>query len=547
MQIISIINQKGGVGKTTTVINLAAGLSQQNKKILVIDLDPQGNATTGLGLSNMENSTDTIYGVLNGTKEISEVIKKTQFENLDLITSNVDLSGLEVETAEDANRAFILKLKLTSYLNNSRGLYDYILIDCPPSLSLLTVMALVSSHSLVVPLQTEFFALEGLTQLMKTIERIKVSLNPELMIRGILLTMYDKRNKLSSQVEKEARDYFNEKVYSTVIPRNVRLSEAPSHGMPVLIYDKSCPGSKSYFSFTDEFINQETTIGSACIMDSNKIKKGLGRGLSSLIGETKVETLKNQLSISDLIPNKYQPRKIFDEDNLNDLTNSIKERGILQPIIVRKSNDDKSKFEIIAGERRWLAAQKAGLHTVPVVITEADDLKSLEFAIVENVQRHDLNPLEEAQGYKRLIDEFNYDQEKVSKFIGKSRSHITNSLRLLTLPLEVIKLIETQKLTAGHAKILVGLENSSFVANKIVEKKLSVRQAESFVKIFKNKRQKPNNVKDANIKDLEISVSNKIGLNVLIKNKKNNKGKITFEYKGLDQLNKIIDIIKSNY
>ena len=282
-------------------------------------------------------------------------------------------------------------------------------------------------------------------------------------------------------------------------------------------------------------------------MDSNKIKKGLGRGLSSLIGETKVETPKNQLSISDLIPNKYQPRKIFDEDNLNDLTNSIKERGILQPIIVRKSNDDKYKFEIIAGERRWLAAQKAGLHTVPVVITEADDLKSLEFAIVENVQRHDLNPLEEAQGYRRLIDEFNYDQEKVSKFIGKSRSHITNSLRLLTLPLEVIKLIETQKLTAGHAKILVGLENSSFVANKIVEKKLSVRQAESFVKIFKNKRQKPNNVKDANIKDLEISVSNKIGLNVLIKNNKNNKGKISFEYKGLDQLNKIIDIIKSNY
>ena len=263
MQIISIINQKGGVGKTTTVINLAAGLSKQNKKILVIDLDPQGNATTGLGLSNMENSTDTIYGVLNGTKEISEVIKKTQFENLHLITSNVDLSGLEVEIADDANRAFILKLKLTLYLNNTRGSYDYILIDCPPSLSLLTVMALVSSHSLVVPLQTEFFALEGLTQLMKTIERIKVNLNPDLMIRGILLTMYDKRNKLSSQVEKEARDYFDEKVYSTVIPRNVRLSEAPSHGMPVLIYDKSCPGSKSYFSFTDEFINQETTIGSA--------------------------------------------------------------------------------------------------------------------------------------------------------------------------------------------------------------------------------------------------------------------------------------------
>ena len=261
MQIISVINQKGGVGKTTTVINLASGLAQKEKKILIIDLDPQGNATTGLGLSNLENSGETIYGVLNGSKSISEVIKKTNFKNLDIVTSNVDLSGLEVETAGDSRRAFILKGELTAYLNDSRGQYDYILIDCPPSLSLLTVMALVSSHSLVVPLQTEFFALEGLTQLMKTIERIKVSLNPELKIRGILLTMYDKRNKLSTQVEKEARDFFNDKVYLTVIPRNVRLSEAPSHGMPVLIYDKFCPGSKSYFSFTDEFISQEQVIG----------------------------------------------------------------------------------------------------------------------------------------------------------------------------------------------------------------------------------------------------------------------------------------------
>jgi len=280
-------------------------------------------------------------------------------------------------------------------------------------------------------------------------------------------------------------------------------------------------------------------------MDS-KIKKGLGRGLSSLIGESKVETKTNRLSLSDIIPNKFQPRKNFDEDNLNDLTKSIKERGVIQPIIVRKSNTEDSKFEIIAGERRWLAARKAGLHEIPVVLTDADDLKSLEFAIVENVQRHDLNPLEEAQGYKRLIDEFSYDQEKVSKFIGKSRSYITNSLRLLNLPLEVLKFVEEKKISAGHAKILVGLDNALFVANKIIEKKLSVRQAENFVKIFKKKGSVSRSI-DPNIKNLEENISDKIGLAVSIKNNKKNKGTITFVYHDLDQLNKIIDIIKANY
>ena len=279
----------------------------------------------------------------------------------------------------------------------------------------------------------------------------------------------------------------------------------------------------------------------------NKIKKGLGRGLSSLIGEAKVESKTNKLLLSDIIPNKFQPRKNFNEENLDDLKNSIKERGVIQPIIVRKSESENSKFEIIAGERRWLAARKAGLHDIPVVVTEADDLKSLEFAIVENVQRHDLNPLEEAQGYKRLIDEFSYDQEKVSKFIGKSRSYITNSLRLLTLPSSVLNYIEEKKISPGHAKILVGLDNAEFIANKIIEKKLSVRQSENFVKIFKKKKGFFSRSIDPNIENLEKIITDKIGLNVSIKNNKKNKGTITFAYHDIDQLNKIIDIIKSNY
>ena len=282
-------------------------------------------------------------------------------------------------------------------------------------------------------------------------------------------------------------------------------------------------------------------------MDTGKIKKGLGRGLSSLIGETKSDINTTKLSISNLVSNKLQPRKIFEEESLQELTNSIKERGIIQPIIVRKSNDDKAKFEIIAGERRWLAAQKAGLHEVPVVITEADDLKSLEFAIVENVQRNDLNAIEEAQGYQRLIKDFSYDQEKVSKFIGKSRSHIANFLRLLTLPPEVINLVESKKLSPGHAKILVGLVNANFVAQKIIEKNLSVRQTENFVKIFKIKRNSLKSTKTSNLQYLENSIADKVGLNVRINNTKKNTGNIKIEYKDLEQLNKIIEIIKSNY
>ena len=282
-------------------------------------------------------------------------------------------------------------------------------------------------------------------------------------------------------------------------------------------------------------------------MDSFKIKKGLGRGLSSLIGDTKVNTNTNKLLVSDLVRNKLQPRKTFDEKNLHELSNSIKERGVIQPIIVRKSENQRNKYEIIAGERRWLAAQNAGLHEVPVVVTEANDLKSLEFAIVENVQRQDLNPIEEAQGYQRLINEFSYDQEKVAKFIGKSRSHVTNCLRLLSLPREVTELVESNKISQGHAKILVGLQNAFFLARKIIDKSLSVRQTELLVRIFKNKKIPKHTSKDPNLKILESTIIDKTGLNVIIKNKKNNTGSISFEYKNLEQLNRILELIKSNY
>ena len=278
-----------------------------------------------------------------------------------------------------------------------------------------------------------------------------------------------------------------------------------------------------------------------------KMKRGLGRGLSSLIGDTDTNASKNKLSISSIVRNKFQPRKVFDKESLDELTNSIRERGMIQPIVVRKSQDKHDKFELVAGERRWLAAQNAGLHEVPVVEVEVDDLKSLEFAIVENVQRDNLNPIEETLGYQRLIDEFGYDQEKVSKFIGKSRSHITNCLRLLTLPKEVIEFIQTNKLSQGHAKVLIGLENATFLAKKIIEKKLSVRQAENLVKIFKTKKILKYISKDSNIRELESSLIDKTGLNISIKNKKNNIGSISFEYKNLDQLNRIIEIIKSNY
>ncbi len=282
-------------------------------------------------------------------------------------------------------------------------------------------------------------------------------------------------------------------------------------------------------------------------MIENRLKKGLGRGLSSLLGDStkKIET--NKVSINDITRNKFQPRKSFSKENLEELTNSIKERGVIQPIVVRPNKSASGKYEIIAGERRWLASQNAGLHEVPVVILNVDDVKSLEFAIIENVQRQDLNPIDEARGYKRLVDDFNYNQEKLSKFIGKSRSYIANSLRLLSLPEKILLMVEEGNLSAGHARSLIGLVNAVDIAKKIIQKKLSVRQAEILSRQIREKKIKLIHKKDSNILDLQNSLEEKTGLNVYILNKKNNSGTISFVYRDLDQLDKIISVIKNNY
>ena len=278
-----------------------------------------------------------------------------------------------------------------------------------------------------------------------------------------------------------------------------------------------------------------------------KSKKGLGRGLSSLIGDTDVKTPNDKIAISSIVPNKNQPRKLFEKEALNELTNSIKERGIILPLVVRKSEDQNEKYELIAGERRWQAAQSAGLHEVPVIIIEADNLKSLELAIIENVQRKDLNVIEEADSYQNLIENFDYDQDMVSKFIGKSRSHISNTLRLLSLPEKIIGMLRSGEISQGHAKILVGLENATLLAEKIIKKKLSVRQTESLVKLLKNGSKKIFNSKDANIVSIENELTDKLGMRVLLSNKKNNSGTLTFEFKGIDQLDRLIEVIKNNY
>ena len=529
-KIISITNQKGGVGKTTTAINLATSLAAINKKVLVIDADPQGNASTGLGIE-YENRNPSLYDLILNKDFDASSVKETIVPGLKIISANTDLAASEIELTDVNNREYVIKSILSKIKNN-----DFIIIDCPPALGLLTINSLVASNSVIIPLQSEFFALEGLSSLIKTVDLVKKNFNQDLEIEGILLTMFDKRNLLSSLVEDDVRSHFSEKVYKTIIPRNVKMSEAPSHGKPALIYDVNCPGSVAYINLAKEIIlNQRWGV--------NKDNKKLGMGLGALLSNTKKQTDEiKKISISKISPNKDQPRKKFKQSELKELSTSIKSQGLIQPIIVRDLGE--GQYEIIAGERRWRASQLAGIHEIECVIKQLSENDILETALIENIQRENLNVIEEADAYKKLIELKKIKNEDLAKKIGKSASHISNIIRLLELDKEIQNMVIEEQISMGHARALIGVPDAISRAKEIIQKKLSVRDVEKITSKFK-KNKKTSTGKDPNILDLEKELSDKIGLRTSIQfNDNGSSGSLTLYYSDLNQLDEIMKRLK---
>ena len=546
-RVTCVVNQKGGVGKTTTAVNLAASIAAAEKRTLLVDMDPQGNASSGVGV-RPNTRERTIYDVLIGASEMHEVIVETEVPHLSVAPATQDLVAAELELVDDPQRALKLREGLASVLAD----YDHIFIDCPPSLGLLTVNAMAACEAVLVPLQCEYYALEGLTHLMATIDRIKNGMNPKLEVEGVVLTMFDPRNNLAHQVAEEVKKHFF--VFENVIPRNVRLSEAPSHGKPAMLYDVSSKGApglpRARPRAPPEARADQGQEGGSRAMSGDPKRRALGRGLDALLpaASSKATSAYGDKSVfscavEKLVPQKGQPRQYFAKDKIEELAQSIKEHGLLEPIVVRRVPSTPDKFEIIAGERRWRASQKAGLREVLVVVKDVSPKTAFELALIENVQREDLNPVELAEAIDRLIREHQYTQEALATRLGKDRTTITNSLRLLKLPATVRARVISGELSEGHARALLGADSKiEELAEKAVRGKLSVRAVEALVRGAKTKGKgsgKAAATKSSAIRDLEARLTRAAATKVIVKDT-GNKGEVVIPYSDLDHLDRIL-------
>ncbi len=481
-RVVAVANQKGGVGKTTTAVSLASGIALRGRPVLLIDLDPQGNATTSLGVPAGSRVPGT-YDVLRGCQEIRRATQPTAIKGLALLPAGVDLVGAEVELATMDRRQIRLR-EAVNALRADVERFDYIFVDCPPSLGLLTINGLAAADGVLVPLQCEFFALEGISNLSRTVDGLRRTLNPTLRIEGIVLTMFDKRNNLADLVARDARSFFKDRVYETMIPRNVRLSEAPSHGKPIALYDPHSPGALAYGRLVDEFLRDRCRANGRALMSLRVKEPRLGRGLAALLGDAIAgdQGSVESVAIDLLEPGPFQPRVRVDDMALGELTESVRAHGILQPLLVRRHPDSHDRFQIVAGERRWRAAQAAGLHVVPALVRDLADGEATAASLVENLQRQDLNAVEEAEGYRRLMHEFSMTQDTLAMAVGKSRSHVANTLRLLNLPAGVQANLRDGKLSAGHARALLAHPDPALASAIVLARGLNVRQTEALAR-----------------------------------------------------------------